>query len=1024
MLGRAFIPNDYWEHFPLVEPTLIQNSLVDAHIYTVGELPNSVKLKAYNLSVTPLPPPAVSPLVSLQIELDVDGSTLTLFSAELEAFGAYYIFNESDVNLALGAVLIVQAIPTSWTSTTGVEFNPLIFSLHNVVFSIDDTQDKLQGDLEVTGAGGIVVESQDSNTLVISLDSVDCPDPCPQFPKVVRSINNEFTSLNHVGLQSRSYTISESAPHTVSIASFVEPCCDCEDQAPVWNAFVNELDNYNRAIEALDTIKDNYYELIDRLDLLSVDDCDEWAKIRDLYFNRNLFCDEVSDPEIVEHPENIFVNLGDNATFNVVATTQSPDPLTYQWQKFQNWVWTDIVGETSDSLTITDAQASDNQTLYRVIVTSSLGSARSNTAALRLNPQLPTIVTPPTNQIGSAGSNVVFTVSAAGQGVLSYQWQVDEGSGWQPLVGETLTSLFLINIALGMSGNEYRVLVSNSSGTIISSAATLTVQAISPSITTHPQSTTVNDSDSVTFSVVATGTAPLSYQWQVDEGSGWQPLVGETSTALTIPTVTASMTGNTYRVVVTGPGGSVNSNSAVLQVASVVPQITTQPSSIAISDGGTAVFSVSAIGELPLSYLWEFNDAGTWTSVPSGTSDTLVISDVDLSQDGSQYRVTVGNSHGVDISDTAILSVTPVAVSITQDPTSQTANDGDTVVFTGAAAGSSPISYQWQENPTGSILDWDNIVGETSSSLTISNVDTSKDGYLYRFMASNPYSSVTSLAATLSVDALAPSIITHPQSQTVNEGDTVQFTAVAAGTGPLSYQWEVYDGASWTSIGTNDSTLELTNVPPAITGYLYRVSVSNAQGTVVSNEAELTVIGTAIVITQQPVSLTVDDGETALFEVAVTGASPITYQWQVNTGSGWSSIQWQTSKVLVLNATFNMSGSQYRIVATNAVNTVISNIVTLTVNPLAADVVEDPEDATVPEGVNAVFEVLAIGTNREYQWEENDGSSWQPISGATSNLLVISAVTSALDGYTYRCRVTNFIVPSGVTSNSALLTVV
>lgn len=86
-----------------------------------------------------------------------------------------------------------------------------------------------------------------------------------------------------------------------------------------------------------------------------------------------------------------------------------------------------------------------------------------------------------------------------------------------------------------------------------------------PAITTQPSNQTVAAGQSATFSVVATGTAPLSYQWQ----KGASDIAGATSTSYTTPATGLSDSGSTFRVVVSNSAGTATSNTARLIVNTV-----------------------------------------------------------------------------------------------------------------------------------------------------------------------------------------------------------------------------------------------------------------------------------------------------------------------------------------------------------------------------------------------------------------------------------------------------------------------
>src|SRR5207244_2063603 len=130
-----------------------------------------------------------------------------------------------------------------------------------------------------------------------------------------------------------------------------------------------------------------------------------------------------------------------------------------------------------------------------------------------------------------------------------------------------------------------------------SAVATLTV-LVPPAITAQPQSRTNSAGTQATFSVAATGTAPLIYQWQLN-GSN---IADASGTDLTLNNVQATNAGN-YSVQITNLAGLATSSNALLTVIEA-PLITSQPLSLAIAAGSNVAFSVVAAGTKPLSYQW------------------------------------------------------------------------------------------------------------------------------------------------------------------------------------------------------------------------------------------------------------------------------------------------------------------------------------------------------------------------------------------------------------------------------------
>jgi hypothetical protein len=170
----------------------------------------------------------------------------------------------------------------------------------------------------------------------------------------------------------------------------------------------------------------------------------------------------------------------------------------------------------------------------------------------------PAIITQPASQTVTAGSSATFSVSASGTGPLTYQWRFN-GSN---ISGATSASYTVSNAQSANAGN-YSVVVANSAGSATSNNATLAVSstASAPSITTQPVSKTVTAGASATFSVVASGTGTLTYQWRFN-GSA---ISGATSASFTVSNAQTANAGS-YTVVVANTVGSTTSNAATLTV--------------------------------------------------------------------------------------------------------------------------------------------------------------------------------------------------------------------------------------------------------------------------------------------------------------------------------------------------------------------------------------------------------------------------------------------------------------------------
>ena len=405
-------------------------------------------------------------------------------------------------------------------------------------------------------------------------------------------------------------------------------------------------------------------------------------------------------PTITAQPVNQTVTAGQTATFTVVAGGTAP--LSYQWQK--NGV--NIAGATAGSYTTPATATTDSDSTFDVVVSNTAGTVTSTVATLTVNAAVvvPTITTQPVNLSVTAGQTATFTVVAGGTGPLSYQWQKNGVN----IAGATASSYTTPATATTDSGSTFRVVVTNTAGSVTSSAATLTVNAaaVAPTITTQPVNQTVTAGQTATFTVVASGTAPLSYQWQKNGAN----IAGATASSYTTPATATTDSGSTFDVVVSNTAGSVTSNAATLTVnaAVVAPTITTQPVNQTVTAGQTATFTVVAGGTAPLSYQWQKNGV----NIAGATATSYTTPATATTDSGSTFRVVVTNTAGSVTSSAATLTVKAavVAPTITTQPVNQTVTAGQTATFTVVAAGTAPLSYQWQKNGV-------NIAGATASEL-------------------------------------------------------------------------------------------------------------------------------------------------------------------------------------------------------------------------------------------------------------------------------------------------------------------
>ena len=388
----------------------------------------------------------------------------------------------------------------------------------------------------------------------------------------------------------------------------------------------------------------------------------------------------------------------------------------------------------------------------------------------------------------------------------------------------------------GLVGGSYTITPSNTGYTFTPASQSVTLStvnvtgvnftgntaAVAPTITAQPVSQTVTAGQTASFTVVATGTAPLNYQWQ----KGGVNIAGATAASYTTPATTTSDNGATFAVVVSNTAGTVTSAAAALTVntAAVAPTITMQPVSQAVTAGQTASFTVVAAGTAPLSYQWQKSGV----NIAGATAASYTTPATTTSDNGASFAVVVSNTAGTVTSGAAALTVNAAAVAptITMQPASQAVTAGQTASFTVVATGTAPLNYQWQKSGV-------NIAGATAASYTTPATTTSDNGASFDVVVSNTAGTVTSAVATLTVNPAVLTLGINPTS--------LSFGNVTTGTSSAAQSVIITDtGNSNVAI----SQITLTGAGYTMTGGSAPVTLTPSQNITLSVQFSPNVTGT------------------------------------------------------------------------------------------------------------------------------------------------------------------------------------
>jgi hypothetical protein len=276
-------------------------------------------------------------------------------------------------------------------------------------------------------------------------------------------------------------------------------------------------------------------------------------------------------------------------------------------------------------------------------------------------------------------------------------------------------------------------------------------------------------------------------------------------------------------------------------------------------------------------------------------------------------------------------------VTITQQPASTNAFIGSTVSFIPAVNGSG-VTYQWRFN--GNL-----IPGATSATLTLTNIQLSQAGQ-YSFMAFNGGGSIISSNATLGV--LTPLFFSiQPTNQNVLPNTNVTLYSLAAGNGPVRYQWR-FEGTN--ILDETNANYSFTGANPTNHGNYSVVAMDDFNSTVSSNAFIYVLVKPFVVTHIKPA--TVLQGGTAVFSLVATGAPTIWYRWL----RGGAAIA--TSSVPTLVLTNVQFSSVVRVALTNGAQLNANQIFSPTVGTVALTMLPDVDG----DGISDYWETNYFGT--------------------------------------------------------------
>ena len=488
----------------------------------------------------------------------------------------------------------------------------------------------------------------------------------------------------------------------------------------------------------------------------------------------------------------------------------------------------------------------------------------------------PSVITQPVSTTVTPGTTVSFSAAASGSPVPTVQWQFSsDGTNWSNISGATAATYSFTTTTVD-TVEQYRAVFTNTAGNVTTNAAILTIDTISPSVTsinrTSPaESTTLASSVSftATFSEPVSGVDPTDF------------CVATTGTVVSTQAQVTQVSTSVYTVTVSGITGTgtlgvnIADNYSIHDLAGnllINPNAAPSFADQATFATGSSPFSVK-VGDVNADGkpdLIVTNNNSNSVSVLLGNGNGTFQTQTTFATGSSPLSVTVGDVNADGKLDLIVANLLDSSVS----------------VLLGIGNG----TFQTQSTFA---------TGSYPGSVTVADVNA--DGKLDLIVANRMSDSVSVLlwngnrkfTGEVYTIATPPVVTTQPVSSTVAAGTTASFSAAASGSPAPTVQWQVSsDGTNWSDINGAAATTYSFTTSAGDTGKQYRAVFTNLAGTVNSAAATLTTINRTFSL-QTNYTTTVafagfNSGQIRLVDFLDTQAvsQPTVYTATINWGDG------------------------------------------------------------------------------------------------------------------------------------------
>ena len=555
------------------------------------------------------------------------------------------------------------------------------------------------------------------------------------------------------------------------------------------------------------------------------------------------------------------IDEGQEVIYTAIASDSGNDTLTY------NWNFGD--GTTEEGKDVTHIFTDNGNYTITLTVTDEDGASTTSSLDVTVNNVAPVIE----NIIGETdineGQEVTYSAIASDSGsdTLSYSW--DFGDGSDSIEGQNVTHTFTDN------GNYTITLtVTDDDNASTTSTLDVTVNNVAPVITSFTGDSEIDEGDTASFGVVASdsGEDTLTYAW--DFGDGSETVFGENIEHLFVDNGLYDVS-----VTVTDDDGASITQSLSITVNNVTPVI--DPWQDQTSNEGEIISfnaSFSDPGILDSHKVeWDFGDGSetvTETIAPSELTDYNLEQTHTYTDDGIYtVTLTITDNDGGVATNTMTVTVNNTAPVITSLTGDTDVNEGQVANFSAIAsdAGEDTLTYNWDFGD-----------GRGATGTNVAHTFSDNGNYTVILTVTDDDGGETTSTLNVTVNNVAPLIVSLNGDTEVSEGSVANFSAIASdlGNDTLTYSWDFGDGEK------NEEGANVNHVFTDNGNYTVTLTVTDDDGASTSSALDVIVNNVAPSIADISYG-EIAEGISTQFTATATdpGNDTLTYIWDFGDGS-------------------------------------------------------------------------------------------------------------------------------------------